>query len=150
MNSKVKVSANEKGQVVVPSENNPEYGHIRVTQDRMFIDENGFARKKTMSALIAGTVDVLNGFGWSANQEVEGKIIVKESLSPFNAKDPARDYKVAGKTGVVCKHDDMPIYRKCFYTLDATASDSAVIPHTNSEEIIAARVQTTEKEGFEL
>jgi len=39
MNSKVRVSADPAGNVIVTSKSNPEYGYIRVEQDRMIIDE---------------------------------------------------------------------------------------------------------------
>lgn len=149
MNSKVKVTADEQGNVVIPSQNNSEWGHIRVIQDRVVIDDNGFARKKTLSALIAGLVEDLKGFGWSKNQEVPGKIIVKESLEAFNAKEPERDYKVAGKTGIVCCLDGQPIYRKAFYTLNETAQDSETIAHNNGDAIKAAYAEQSET-GFNL
>ena len=71
MNSKVKVTADDAGNVIIPSQSNPEWGYIRVIQDRMFIDDNGFARKKTLSALIPGLVTDLKGFDWKNNQEVK-------------------------------------------------------------------------------
>ena len=118
MESKVKVTADQAGNVIVRSAKNPEYGHIRVEQIRMVIDDTGFARKKKLSALIPGTVEDLKGFGWSDSDEVGGHIIVKDSLKPFNKKDPERDYKVAGKSGVVCCVDGQPIFRRNFYTLN--------------------------------
>lgn len=143
MNSRVKVTADELGNVVVVSKNNPEWGHIRVEQTRITIDDNGFARKKTISALIHGTTDDLTDFGWRAGQQLDGKIIFKESLEPFNVKDPERDYKVAGKTGIVCCLDGQPIYRKTFYTTNASAQDIAVA-HNNVEDIRAAYADTVE------
>jgi hypothetical protein len=137
MNSRVKVTADELGNVVVVSKNNPEWAHIRVEQSRVVIDDGGFARKKTISALVHGTTDDLRDFGWRAGQELPGTIIFKESLEPFNAKDPERDYKVAGKTGVVCCVDGQPIYRKTFYSTNANAQDTAVA-HNNVEDIRAA------------
>ena len=63
MNSKVKVTADEStGAVVVISKNNPEWGHIRVTQVRASFDDNGFVRKRNISALIHGTVEDLKDY----------------------------------------------------------------------------------------
>lgn len=143
MNSKVKVTADELGNVVVISKNNPDWAHIRVEQSRVVIDDNGFARKKTISALVHGTVEDLRSFGWKANQELAGKIIFKESLEPFNLNDPNRDYKIAGKTGIVCCLDGQPIYRKTFYTLNNNAEDVA-IQHNNVEDIKAAYAKDAE------
>lgn len=149
MSKKVKVTADAAGNVIVRSSNNPEYGHIRVEQVKMMLDDNGFARKKKLSALIPGTVEDLAFFEWSANQEVEGTIIVKESLEPFNTRNPERDYKVAGQSGIICKMDDYPIHRKNFYVLDATAQDS-LIEHTNTEEIQAAYKLDKEEKNLEV
>ena len=148
MNTKVRVTADEAGNVIRRSENNPDYGHIRVEQTRMVIDGTGFARRIKLSALIPGTIEDLKCFGWSVDQEVPGKIIVKQSLAPFNKKEPERDYKVAGETGIVCCVDGMPIYRKNFYVLDEKAHDHDTddegriveggLHHTNGLEIQAA------------
>jgi hypothetical protein len=144
MNSKVKVTADETGSIIVVGKN-PEWAHIRVEQSRIVIDDNGFARRKTISALVHGTVEDLKSFGWTKGQELPGKIIFKESLEPFNAKEPERDYKVAGKTGIVCCQDGQPIYRKTFYTLNMNAEDVSVA-HTNVEDIRAAYAAGAEAE----
>jgi hypothetical protein len=139
MNSRVKVTANDKGQVVAPSENNSEYGHIRVTQDVVSIDERtGFVRKKMVSALIPGLVEDLKSFGWVNGQTINGKIVVRESLEAFNPNDPERDLKYAGDTGVICTLEGQPIFRKSFYTLNENAQDEK-IQHDNTAEILAAR-----------
>ena len=145
MLSKVIVTADQAGNVLVRSPRNPQYGHIRVEQIRMIIDDTGFARKRKLSALIPGTVQDLKCFEWSAGDEVSGQIVVKDSLEPFNKKNPERDYKIAGKSGVVCCKEDQPIYRKNFYTLDPNSSD-VKIQHTNGEEIIAAYAAIKEEE----
>lgn len=145
MTTKVRVTADASGNVIVRSNKNAEFGHIRVEQTRMVFDDNGFARKKVVSALIPGRVEDLSFFGWVANQEVEGKIIIRESLEPFNKKDPKRDYKIAGDSGIVCTHDDYPIYRRHFYVTNESAQDET-ISHTNAEEIQAAYKEAKENE----
>lgn len=147
--SKVKVTADAAGNVIVPSKNNAEWGHIRVVQDRMIVDENGFARKKTLSALIVGKITDLKGFGYSKDQEIEGVVIFKESLKPFNTTDPEGDYKVAGKTGIICCQDGAPIYRKNFYTQNETASD-VCLEHDNKDAIRAAFAELKAKEITDL
>jgi len=52
MNSKVFVTADETGAVINVSDNNSEYGYVRVQQTRTMIDDNGFARRKTITALM--------------------------------------------------------------------------------------------------
>ena len=135
MENKVIVTADKAGNVIVKSKNN-EFGHIRVEQVRMVIEDNGFARQRKLSALIPGRIEDLAGFGWTANQEVDGKIIIRESLKPFNKKDPERDYKVAGKSGIICTVDEEPIYRKQFFMMRTSAED-VLIAHDNDAEIKA-------------
>ena len=146
MSNKIKVTADEAGTVIVISEGNSEYGHIRVIQERVIFDERGWARKKPVSALVPGTVEDLKSLGWMNHQELEGKIIVKESLKPFNLKDPDRDLKIAGKTGIICCQDGKPIYRKTFYTNASNAGD-VLIEHTNGEDIRSAYLAQSEKEA---
>lgn len=142
MKSKVIVAADAAGNVVVPSVNNPEWGHIRVTQKRVMIDERGFARPKTASALIAGTVKDLKAFNWKAGQELGGTIYYKEQLEPFNKKDPKRDMKIAGKTGIPCCVNGEVIYRKGFYTTNPNQDDvyildeyGCIVTHDNGDAI---------------
>jgi len=153
--SKVRVTADPAGNVIVPSKNNPEWGHIRLEQDIIAV-ERGFARKKVMTALIAGLVIDLQAFGYKKNQEIEGAIIAKESLEPFNPKDPKRDYKIAGKTKIVCCIDGQPIYRKTFFEDDVNATDEYIldeegniVTHDNVEDIRAAYAEMKEKEGVD-
>lgn len=138
MNSKVVVLADETtGAVVNVSNNNPEYGYIRVQQIRTMIDDNGFLRRKPVSALIPGTLAELKESGFFAGQQLDGKIVVEESLEPFNDKTPERDLKVAGETGIVCTLGGLPIYRRTKFSFDATGAD-ALIKHDNVEELKAA------------
>lgn len=148
--SKVIVTADAAGNVIVPSKNNTDWGHIRVTQERMVVDDGGFARPKPLSALIIGKIEDFKRFKYVKGQEIEGKIIFKESLKPFNSKEPERDYKKAGKTGIICCQDGQPIYRKNFYKQDSESMDVCV-EHTNGEDIKVAYaalkdVEETEEE----
>lgn len=133
MNTSVQVTANKAGEVVIP--NNNGYGFIRVSQTRMQLDERtGFVSPKTLSALIKGKVEHLEMFGYKEGQELPGKIVIKESLEPFNTKNPEKDYKMAGDTGIVCCVDGQPIYRNCFYNVSGTDMDE-LIAHTNTDAI---------------
>jgi hypothetical protein len=145
MLSKVYVTANEAGQVVVSSKDNSNYGHIRIEQKRTVITDKGWVRSKVLSALMHGTIDELESLGFMAGEIIPGKIVIKESLTPFNAKDPASDYKVAGKTGIVCMVGNQPIYRKCFYNQSGADIDET-IAHTNSDAIRQANITLTEVE----
>ena len=138
MNSKVKVVANATtGAVVNVSENNPEYGYIRLEQTKAIVDDNGFLKPRTISALLQGTVEDLQSLSFFAGQEVEGKIQIKESLQPFNEKNPERDLKKAGETGIVCTQGGSPIYRKTVYDMSGSKKD-VFEQHDNVEELRAA------------
>ena len=132
--SKVLVTADQNGNTIGVSQNNPEYGYIRVEQQAIQISDEGWLRNVKRSALIKGKVADLQEAGYKEGTELPGRIIVIESLMPFNPENPDRDLKIAGSTGVVCRIDDQPIYRQTFYTQNPTACDE-FITHTNREEI---------------
>jgi len=139
MNQSEKITATVKGDgtgnAVIPSTNNPKYGYIKVAQVRTDIDEEtGFAKMRPMTALIPGEIPALKSFGWKEGQEVEGKIYVKEQLKPFNTKDPEKDIKQAGETGVNCTLNGFPIYRKHFFSKNVNVEDIR-LQHDNTEEI---------------
>ena len=142
MNSKVIVLADETTGAVVNVSNNPEYGYIRVQQVRTMIDDNGFLRRKPISALIPGTIAELKDSNFYLGQSLDGKIVVEESLTPFNEKTPERDLKVAGDTGIVCTLGGQPIYRRTRMSFDANVSDT-LIKHDNVEQLRAAYANAT-------
>jgi hypothetical protein len=84
-----------------------------------------------------GTIEDLSKFGYTTGMELPGKILIKESLEPFNTENPEKDYKIAGKTGIVCCLDGQPIYRKTFYNASGTEND-IFIAHNNGNAIKAA------------
>lgn len=147
MNNSVKVTANEAGQVVNISERNPDYAYIRVAQERA-VFENGWARRRTLSALISGTTEDLKAFGWGPGMKLPGKIQIIEQLEAFDEKSPERDYKIAGSTGIVCCVDGQPIYRKTFYTEDESAQDE-LKAHNNTDDIKAKYAELSEKSATE-
>jgi hypothetical protein len=148
--SKVIVTANAEGNVVSLSKNNPEYGYVRVEQVRAVVDERGWVSKKTLSALMYGKSEDLSSLGYFKGQVLSGKIVIKESLEPFNTENPEKDYKIAGKSGVICCQDGQPIYRKCFYTTNESEGDT-LIAHNNTESIREAMLTADETvSGFNL
>jgi hypothetical protein len=137
MNSKVIVTADATTNAVINVSENPEWGYLRVQQVRTMIDDNGFLKRKSVSAIVPGLLSDLQESGFFAGQQLDGKILVEESLEPFNKKTPERDLKVAGETGIVCTFGGLPIYRRTKYSLDGLATDS-LIKHDNVEELRAA------------
>jgi hypothetical protein len=137
MNSKVFVMADETGSVINVSENNSDYGYVRVQQTRTMIDDNGFIRRKSISALMPGLFEDLKEMNLYANQALDGKIVIEESLSPFNKKNPERDLKIAGETGIVCTLGGLPIYRRTKFTFNESAVD-VTVDHDNVDELRSA------------
>lgn len=133
MNNKVTVTADKNGNVISVSENNPEYGWVIVKQTVSQL-ENGWLKKSTRTSRINGKVDDLLEMGFKDGTELPGKIVVLESFQPFNQEEPDRDLKIAGDTGVICRVDDQPIYRKSVYTSNLNAFDE-LITHNNNDEI---------------
>jgi hypothetical protein len=128
------VTADQDGHVICVSENNPEYGYIRVEQITTQINDDGWLKNVRRSALIKGKVEDLASCGYEEGDEISGKIVVRESLEPFNPENPEKNLKVAGETGIICRLDDQPIYRDTVFTTNLTAVDQ-FIPHNNNEEI---------------
>jgi hypothetical protein len=141
--SKVRVTADTNGNVIGVSQNNPEYGDVRVEQSVTQISEAGWLKPVKRSALIKGRVEDLAQAGFVEGHELSGKIVVKESLTPFNPENPDKDLKIAGQTGVVCRIDAQPIYRQTFFTSNQEAFDE-LITHDNTTEI--REVQLAQKE----
>ena len=135
MNSKVIVIADATtNSVINVSENNPEWGYIRLEQIRTMIDDNGFLKRKAVSAIVPGLLTDLQESGFFVGQTIDGKIIVQESLEPFNKKTPERDLKVAGTTGIVCTLGGLPIYRRTIFSFNGTGTDE-LIKHDNVEQL---------------
>lgn len=134
MDGKVVVKADEQGNIIGVSANNPEYGYVKLQQLTMQINDEGWLRQSLRTALIKGKVEDLVASNFKAEQVLPGKIIVRESLTPFNPENPDKNLKIAGSTGIVCRVDDQPIYRQTFYTQNENAIDEFIM-HDNTSEI---------------
>ena len=130
----VTVTADEDGNVVGVSENNPDYGYIRVETISTQIDNEGWLKNVKRSALIKGKVTDLVEVGYKEFDEIPGRIVVRESLEPFNPENPDKNLKIAGNTGIICRVHDEPIYRQTFFTSNLNDVDELIM-HTNKEEI---------------
>lgn len=138
MNNQVTIAPDELGNVIRVSKNNSDYGHVRLTQDRVIITVNGWVKNSNVSALLHGTVEDLQIIGIADKETLPGKIIIRESVDPFSKNDPDRDLKIAGETGVICCSHGEPIYRKSFYDPSGTQEDD-LVPHTNGDAIREAQ-----------
>ena len=136
MDSKVKVVADATTKLVINQSANPLFGYVRVVQNRVVIDDNGFMKRKEYSALIHGLIEDLQTVGYYDGMELNGKIIAEESLEPFSKKGPNKP-KTAGDTNVICTLGGYPIYRRTKYT-DKVNSEDMLIAHDNKAEVKAA------------
>lgn len=135
MNSKVIVLADDATNSVINISEKPEWGYLRVQQMKFVTDEKtGFLRARNVTALVPGLVEELQAANFYAGQQLDGKIVIEESLTPFNKKNPERDLKVAGKTGIVCRVEGQPIYRRTRFSFNANAQD-VFVQHDNVDEL---------------
>ena len=147
--SKVRISPDEQGNAIRVSKNNPEFAHMRATQEKVDFSASGWVNRKVFSSLIHGKTEDLQEMGFKAGEELPGNIVVMESFEPFNSNNPERDLKIAGDTGIVCKGlgeggEVRDIYRTTKY--DATGMlQSVTIPHINGDEIREANGNAPKK-----
>jgi hypothetical protein len=157
MQNKVQIVPDELGNVIRVSQNNDEFGHVRLEQERVTFGNTGWVNRKTVSTLLHGKVQDLRDMGIQNMTELSGKIVVRESLEPFNTNNPDRDLKIAGTTGIICCQDGQPIYRKTVFTADMNAED-VLVAHTNGDAIREANQnesstetpKASAKEAFEV
>tara|TARA_B110000914_G_C15367320_1_gene401477 strand:+ start:203 stop:823 length:621 start_codon:yes stop_codon:yes gene_type:complete len=144
MKNQVTIVPNETGAKIRVSKNNSDYGHVLLKQEKTIIGSNGWVKTTRLHALLHGEVEDLQSIGIKKMKTLPGQIVVKESTTPFNEKNPDMDLKLAGKTGIVCCKDGEPIYRRALYDASMTEVDE-FIAHNNSEDIRAANQENTEK-----
>lgn len=145
---KISIVPDENGSVIRVSKTNPEFGYVRLVQDKTFIGPGNWVKNQNRSTLIHGTVEQLQAVGLGSAKTLPGQIVIKEQVNkPFNDNDPDRDLKIAGDTGIVCEGVDPetgevgPIYRKSFYSANMNEEDT-LIPHINGEAIRQANSDT--------
>lgn len=132
MTTKVKVQADELGNVISPTAN-PEIGYIKLEQKSNIINGN-WVKNQKKTCLIFGKFEELAEFNFTKDQELDGQIIIEESFIPFNEKNAEREIKMAGNTGVPCLLDGQPIYRRQRYTTNMNEQD-LLIQHNNTAQI---------------
>jgi len=142
MQNKVNIVADDMGNIIRQSSNNAEFGHIRLEQQTVTFGNTGWVKSSNRTTLLHGKMDDLQSLNLNESTPLNGKIIVKESVTPFSNNDPDRDLKIAGETGIICSVDDQPIYRKTFFVADTTAQD-VLIAHTNGDAIREANGLTS-------
>ena len=134
MDTPVMIAADVTGAVIGMSNNNPEFGYIRVQQVARKIGKGGWFSFSKRSALLKGTVEDLKAANFEDGDILPGKIVIKESLTPFYAEDADKHIKRAGDGGPICTLDDQPIYRDSIYTTNMNDEDE-LIDHNNGDYI---------------
>jgi len=138
MNNQVKVIASSDA-IDAPtygvSRNNPLKGYVRVSQTKATFS-NGFMNEDRRTALINADLASLKRKFTHQGQELEGKIVVKESVEPINEEDLEQGIKIAGKTNIPCTINGQVIYRRTFYTEDESEKDE-LLKHDNGDAIKA-------------
>ena len=130
----VKVIANQDGNLIATSPNNPAWGWYKLEEERQTITPEGIVKVEKLTAIVQGWVRDIKTLNWKINDTVPGRIIIRESLTPFNKKNPEKDLKMAGDSGIVCSVGGAPIYRRYFYNANSDAQDQ-LVAHDNNEEI---------------
>ena len=131
---KVVVVGDDKNNIIIQSSNNPQYGGIRVLQVTRQKDSKGFLKTIKRYAFINALMEELLKLNCKVGQEIDGKIVIIESLIPFNTEDPDKHLKVAGSTGVVFTLNNQPIYKKTYFTQEMDEKDQFIM-HDNNDEI---------------
>ena len=133
----VTVRKSEDG-LTVRTSKNPLYGFVVMEQKGAFaVSATGQVDIKTPTCLIQGTMENLKAMEETLNKGLVGKIVHKESLEPFNLKNPMNDIKYAGKTKIACSVKGKPIYRVSTFSADINAVDE-LIAHDNGKQISEA------------
>ena len=145
-NTEVTIVPNKMGAKIRVSANNAEYAHVLLRQDKTIISTTGWVKQSRVHALLHGKLEDIQNVGIAESDTLPGQIVVKESTTPFNSKNPEQDYKYAGDTGIVCCKHGEPIYRKCFYDPTMLETDE-LVSHTNGDDI---RIANTSDEDTKM
>jgi len=137
LENSVKIIPNEEGDIIRKVRNNLEYGCIKLQQKRVSSINTLWVKSFNITCFVIGTIEWFQKMDLNTHQTLSGKIIILESLElePFSMnKNPERDYKIAGDTGLICSVDGQPIYRKTAYTYDEKAED-VLIEMNNKQQL---------------
>lgn len=134
----------ETGAVITENVNNKDFGTIRVSQEVMSISGR-IINRSVRQAFLTGPKKALEAMNLypGAKLPIEGKLVVKESLTPFyDGQAP----KIATGTTVQCTKEGKPIYRQVEFSQDPNESD-VKIQHDNTDEIKAAQANVLQQVG---
>lgn len=133
---KVTTCRKDSNEILGKSNNNPDYGYIRVEESTgLTFGAGGWLNSNTKTALIKGKVTDLTAFLQKNNvkvgYEIPGKIVIKEQTTPFYT---GQQPKIVPSTGevlyVTINGVQTPIYRQTEFTMDTNMQD-VLIQHEN-------------------
>jgi hypothetical protein len=134
---KVVTCTNQSSEIIGKSTNSPDYGYIRVeSSEGISFGNGGWLNANRKTALIKGKLSDLIAFVKKNNvtegYELQGKIVVNESLTPFYANQQP---KLIPSTGEILYKETSngkePIYRQTEFTVDMSKMDT-LIQHSNA------------------
>lgn len=147
--SQVKVVAHpETNAIITPSTKTEGFGTIRLDSVHKSF-EGGFLNVSRRTAFIRGRMEDLEGLGLKAGQALQGKILKKESFSPFYEGQVAKQYPegaivngiaVGGQSVLT---NGRETYLQYEYTADPNAVDLWV---GETPEGVAQNVETSMQE----
>ena len=134
-NGVVKVGVHpDTGLVITQNPNKPEFGSIRLDYKTATLS-GGFSSIGNRSAFIHGRMEDLEAFGLTAGQELVGKIIKKESFSPFyDGQQP----KINPQTNEQVLTNGRPTYLEFQYSEDPKAHDMWIDEEDEVEQEVVA------------
>ena len=141
MKNQVKVSAHPvTGQVwtkfAKPGKDGKIRGKIRVDQSLISL-EGGIGNKKNRSAFITLDEELYKEMSLSAGSMLDGKIVRKESRTPFYEGQQPKINPTEKKIHLV---DGAPVYFKDEYTADLSANDELITGTISLGAAVAERV----------
>ncbi len=139
--SKVRVIKNSKtGKVINQSENNPDYGYVVLEQTVESINGNGWLDSRRRVAVLPSTMETLNRFNFTEGQELDGKLVIKESTKGREGQKPKIYPKGHINEGKPCLHNGEMIYRNCFITLNEDEQDVLLSMDTDVSKVTSGKL----------
>ena len=137
MNNQVTVATHPAtGLVITQSENNPEYGTIRLDAVTTSM-EGGFLNTRRRSAFIRGKMKDLEALKLKAGQILPGIIQRQESFQPFY---PGQKPKMNPETGEIILQDGKEVYFQDIYTQDVNAPLNVFIKETVNTSVNSGQI----------
>lgn len=146
---KVITKNNQSTEILGISNNNADYGYIRVeSNEGLSFGNGGWLNSNTRTALIKGRTSDLQTFlkknNVAVGYELPGQIVIVESTTPFyEGQQPKINPSTSEVLYVTVNGVKTPIYRQTEFTQDATRED-VMIQHENVMSAAGKAIQANE------